>query len=197
MTEIVLIRHGETDSNVKGTYLGCTDVPLNETGLKQAALAKDKLKQIEFDLCFASPLIRAFNTAKIILEGRNLKIHTDDRLKERNFGVWDDLTFDEITQKYPEEHKNWMADVTNYEVEGGESFRGSYERITMFADFLVKKCKDKRILIVTHSGTIRKIFAYLTGMGIEGVWRFKVDNASINKIEINDEGYVSIAALNA
>lgn len=197
MTEIVLIRHGETDSNVKGTYLGWTDVPLNETGLMQAAIAKDKLKNDKFDLCIASPLCRAFNTASIILEGRDLKIQTDDRLKERNFGVWDDLTFDEISHKYPEEHKKWMVDITNYEVEGGESFRGSYDRIAEFVDSLVKTYKNKRILIVTHSGTIRKIFAYLIGLGIEGVWRFKVDNASINKIEINDEGYAFIAALNS
>lgn len=197
MTEIVLVRHGETESNVRGTYLGWTDVPLNETGMLQALAAREKLIDEDFDVCISSPLIRALNTAQIILKGRKLEIITDDRLKERNFGVWDDLTYDEIVNGYPLEHKKWLEDLNNYEVANGESFSGSYRRIVGFADYLADKYKDQKVLVVTHSGCIRKFLAYLTGMGIDGVWHFKVDNAKINRVEINDEGYAYIASLNA
>jgi alpha-ribazole phosphatase len=197
MTELVLIRHGETDSNVRGTYLGWVDSPLNENGISQAKTAGNKLKNEKFDACFSSPLVRAYKTAEIILEGKNLPVHTDDRLKERNFGIWDDLTFLEISQKYPEEHKKWLQDINNYEIEGGESFSHSYNRTVEFADFILKNFSGKRILIVTHTGCIRNIFAYLTGLGMNGIWRFKIDNATINRLEINDEGYAYIKALNA
>lgn len=197
MTELVLVRHGETDSNVRGTYLGWVDVPLNKNGINQAKIAGSKLKNEKFDLCFASPLKRAFKTAEIILEGQALPVQTDDRLKERNFGIWDDMTFLEISQKYPEEHKKWLQDINNYEIEGGESFGHSYYRNVEFTDLLIKEYQNKKILIVTHTGCIRNIFAYLTGLGMDGVWRFKIDNATINRLEINDEGYAYIKALNA
>jgi len=197
VTEIVLVRHGETDSNIRGTYLGWTDVPLNETGLSQAGIAREKLLNEDFDICISSPLKRALDTARIIVKGKELDILTDERLKERNFGVWDDLTYDEIVNSFPEEHKKWLEDLNNYEVKDGESFSGSYNRIVGFVDYLVMKHRGKKILVVTHSGCIRKFLAYLTGMGIDGVWHFKVDNAKINRIEINDEGYAYISSLNA
>lgn len=197
MTELVLVRHGETDSNVRGTYLGWVDVPLNKNGIRQAKTAGIKLNHEKFDICFASPLIRASETAEIILDGRDMPVHKDDRLKERNFGIWDDLTFLEISQKYPEEHKKWMQDVNNYEIEGGESFSHSYSRNVELIDSVLKEFCGKKILIVTHTGCIRNIFAYLTGLGINGVWRFKIDNATINRLEINDEGYAYIKSLNA
>jgi len=197
MTELVLIRHGETDSNVRGTYLGWVDAPLNNNGIEQARIAKKKLTNEKFDVCFASPLIRAFKTAEIILGGRDMAVLQDVRLKERNFGIWDDLTYSEIAEKYPDEHKKWMMDIDNYEIQDGESFSHSYSRVVDFVDDILKEHKGEKILIVTHTGCIRNVFAYLTGLGMEGVWRFKVENATINRLQINEEGYAYIKSLNA
>ena len=82
---IYIVRHGETNYNVEGRYAGRIDVPLNDNGIKQAYLIKEKLKDIKFDKVFSSPLKRAYETATIIC-GDKYNIIKDDRLIERSNG---------------------------------------------------------------------------------------------------------------
>jgi alpha-ribazole phosphatase len=197
MLELILVRHGETDSNKKGTYLGWTDAPLNETGLSQAHIAAEKLKDTRIDRIYASPLQRAMKTAEIINEFHSLQIAAAEELKERNFGSWDDLTHKDILCRYPAEYEAWTRDWIHYCMEGGESSIQAYERITCFIDEMVKTNDSGTFLIITHLGCIRKIVAYLLGMGIEGSWRFKLDNATVTKLMVNDEKYTYLTLLNA
>ncbi|RCX17559.1 alpha-ribazole phosphatase [Anaerobacterium chartisolvens] len=195
MLELILVRHGETDSNKKGTYLGWTDVELNERGLRQARGARDRLKGTRVDGIYCSPLKRASKTAEIINENFNVALKPSDALKERNFGIWDDLTYNEIISGFPEQHALWVEDHINYCVEGGESTIQAYRRITEFIDQLL--CHSQgTFIIVTHMGCVRKIISYLLGMKIEDSWRFSVDNCGISKIIINDEKYAYLTLLN-
>lgn len=199
MVELILVRHGETDSNSKGAYCGWTDVGLNEQGEKQAKNARDKLKDEKIDGVFSSPLKRAFRTAEIINENFGLEIKRVDALKERNFGVWEDLKYKEICEKHPEEVKLWEADWVNYCIKGGESAVQAFNRVNGFVGTLIesnKGAKLTKLLIVTHLGCIRSIVANLLGMGNEGCWRFKVDNAGITRLVVNDEGYAYLTMLN-
>lgn len=196
MLELILVRHGETDSNVKGTYLGWTDMELNEKGIKQAKMAKEKLKDTKIDAVFCSPLKRAKRTADIINENFGLDIIPCEGLKERNFGTWDDLTFKEISQKYPEECELYLKDWINYCIKDGESAMQAYQRIVRFIKDLIDRYNNDVILIVTHLGCIRNILTYTLGMGIEGSWHFRVDNAGITRIQINDEKYAYLSQLN-
>jgi alpha-ribazole phosphatase len=195
MLELIFVRHGETDSNKKGTYLGWTDVELNATGLLQAKMVSEKLKDAKFDYILSSPLKRVKATAEIINKYHNHEIIYEDRLKERNFGLWDDLTYNEITEEYPEECALWAKDWTNYIVPGGESSTQAYRRKVDFIDKLISEKSEGTILIVTHLGCIRKITAHLLGMGIEGSWRFRVDNCSITKIIVTEK-YPVLTLLN-
>ena len=197
MIELILVRHGETDSNVKGTYLGWTDVDLNEKGIQQAYRAKEKLKGYSIDAIYCSPLKRVVDTANIINQNFNMEIELSDDLKERNFGKWDDLTLREIMEKFKFEYDLWVNDWKNHCVTDGESAVMAYDRIKNFIDGLLKNKKDGTFLIVTHSGCIKKIISYLLGMGLDGTWRFDVDNAALCKLKINDEGYAYLTALNA
>jgi alpha-ribazole phosphatase len=196
MIELVLIRHGETDSNKTGTYLGMTDKELNQEGLKQAYLAKEKLKNYKFDAIFSSPLKRARKTSLILNENFGNEIKYSDYLKERNFGIWDDLTYEDILEKYPTQHELWKQDWINYCIERGESSLQAYDRVVCFIKDLTDNCISGSFLIVTHQGCIRMILSFLFGLGIEGSWRFKIDNCSLNKITINDEGYAYLTMLN-
>lgn len=196
MLELIIVRHGETDSNKLGTYLGWTDRELNAEGLRQAEKARERLKSEKIDRIIASPLGRAAKTAEVINQSHGLEIVYDEDLKEKNFGVWDDLTYAEITQKYPAEHEMWLKDQLNYCVEGGESTLESYQRITRFTDRLLSRYSEGTVLIVTHLGSIRKMVAYLLGMGIEGFWRFKFDNCSITRIQVTD-GYSFLVQSNS
>ncbi|MCR5501936.1 MAG: histidine phosphatase family protein [Lachnospiraceae bacterium] len=84
---LYVIRHGITDWNLKKKLQGQTDIPLNEEGRRMAKEAAAALRDIHFDLCYSSPLIRAKETAEILLRGRDIPILTDDRLKEMAFGI--------------------------------------------------------------------------------------------------------------
>lgn len=197
MLELILIRHGETNSNKKGTYLGWTDVELNEEGIKQAYIAKVKLSGQKFDAIYSSPLMRARKTAEIINENFGLDIIYADDLKERNFGIWDDLTYKEITEKYPSEYDVWKNDSVNYCMDGGESSIQAYYRIVKYIEDIVNRNLKGTFIIVTHLGCIRKIISYLLGMKMEDSWRFRVDNCTITRIVVNDEKYAYMTQLNA
>ena len=195
MLELILIRHGETDSNIRGSYLGWTDIELNETGLSQVRILKDRIKNTKIDRIFSSPLKRALQTAEIINESYRMDIVYTDGLKERNFGIWDDLTLEEMTQRYPSEYKAWISDWTKYSIKDGESAMEAYNRSAEFVRELVEKNTEGVFMLVTHLGTIRFLLAYLLELGIESSWHFRVDNASISKVEITD-GYSVLTRLN-
>lgn len=195
MLELIFIRHGETDGNIRQTYLGWTDTGLNENGIRQVQLLRDRLKDTKIDGIFSSPLKRTMETAKIINENYKLDIKYSEGLKERNFGVWDDLTLKEITDKYPLEYSQWTNDWIKYRIKDGESAQEAYDRSVTFIKAILKSGIEGSILCVTHLGTIRFILAYLLDLGIENSWRFRVGNASITRVEIK-EGYGVLTMLN-
>ncbi len=196
MAELILVRHGETDSNRKGAYLGWTDVELNETGIKQAYCVKEKLKGESIDAIYSSPLKRALKTAEIINENFKLEINIVDELKEHNFGGWENLTISEIKERFSEEYEMLTKDWINHPIAGGESAIQVYHRVKGFIDNLLSSNNSGKYLIVTHLGCIRYIIVHLLGMGIEGIWRFNVGNCGITRIKINREGYAYLTLLN-
>lgn len=194
--ELILVRHGETEGNRKGTYIGCTDISLNEEGLKQAALLRDKLKDEHIARILCSPLKRASETAEIINQAHYLDIEYSDSLIERNFGIWESLTWEEIKNKYPDEYELWNKDWKEYCIEGGESARAAYLRAVSFVESLIAQNSHEALLLVTHAGCIKAIVAHLLGLGLEGTWHLKIDNGRITRIVINDEGYAYLTLLN-
>ena len=195
MLELILIRHGETDSNIRGSYLGWTDIELNKTGIGQVRILRDRLKNTKIDKIYSSPLKRAMQTADIINENYGLDIVYTDGLKERNFGIWDDLTIEEMKQRYPSEYNAWIGDWIKYPIAKGESAIEAYNRSAQFVRDLIDRNNEGVFMLVTHLGTIRFLLAYLMDLGIESSWHFRVDNASITKVEIND-GYSVLTKLN-
>jgi alpha-ribazole phosphatase len=195
MLKLILVRHGETDSNKNATYCGFTDAPLNDNGAMQAQSAKEKLKAYAIDQIYASPLARTKKTAEIINESRGIDICYLDYLKERNFGKWEDLSFQQIKERYSEQYEQLEQDWINYVVPDGECALTFHERVTSFIQGLMDSCDNKTVLIITHLGCIRSMIAFLLGMKIEDMWRFKVDNGGITCIEIT-EGYAVLTLLN-
>ena len=110
---VYFIRHGETDFNLKGIIQGQLDIPLNETGIKQAYETKDKLTNLKIDIIFCSPLIRAKQTAEIINEKLNVPIVYDNRLKEFNAGDKQGIVAKTLT---PEEKEEFKIQITENKV---------------------------------------------------------------------------------
>ncbi|HRO65053.1 MAG TPA: class I tRNA ligase family protein, partial [Candidatus Dojkabacteria bacterium] len=149
---ISVLRHGETEYNKLGKFHGFTDIDLNDIGQKQAQNAIEKLNS-KYDVIITSPLKRARQTAEIVNEKLGLKIIENDLLKERNFGNLEGLTWEEFTNKHPEEASKNNMDFQP-ELEKGEKIEAVEKRIEEFIIWL-KTSGYKNPLVVTHAGIIR------------------------------------------
>lgn len=180
---IYLVRHGESEANVQKRYSGITDVDLSEKGKLQAAAAGKRLLTEKISNVYSSPLKRAGDTAKIICREINLdenKIITEDCLIEVNFGVFENLTWDEIILKYKEESEKWIYERHKYKFPDGESYDDIIKRTADFIDSV-----PDNSLIVTHFGAIQSILLYLGISDDNNLWDFKISNCDVMVLNHN------------
>jgi len=153
--KIYLVRHGEVPHNASHQY-NTKDEDLTDIGIKQALEVKEKIKDIDFDIIYSSPLIRAKNTAQIITDN-NSNIVFDDRLKERSCGSLSGQPL-EVTNRV--EYWNYYTDIQYGTSENIQQF---FKRVYDFLDEL--KTKDyKKVLIVGHSGISKAFNGYFEGI---------------------------------
>jgi len=151
---IYLIRHSETDWNIERRIQGHTDIPLNETGRTQAIGARSKLKDLNIDTIYCSPLSRALETAQILNQELNLEIVQDDRLKEWGHGIIEGRYIADITDKM------WHKMHAKPEYSGIEPIENVFLR-TKNLLCEIKDEKLKNVLLVSHAGCLR-MFLYAT-----------------------------------
>jgi len=125
-TTIYLIRHGETINSEPKRYTGHTDVPLSEKGIKQMEqvakyMNKSYMSHKTYNAVYCSDLIRAVKSAEIIARPHGLKPIIVPKLRERNFGIWEGMSFNEIKEKYPEEFDAWTGNPLKFSPMHGES----------------------------------------------------------------------------
>jgi broad specificity phosphatase PhoE len=147
-TILGLLRHGQTDWNVEGKLQGTSDIPLNETGQRQALAAAAAINPADWDLVLSSPLSRARATAQQIVESHALgQLAIDDRLLERAFGEAEGLSYLEWKTLYD----------PAVGVAGGENLEQLEIRANkMLAEF-AEEFSGKRVLAVSHGAFIRKL----------------------------------------
>ena len=178
--EIYVVRHGQTDYNIKQVFQGHIDIPLNETGKKQAQEIALRFKDIDIDMILVSPLQRTIQTAEYISQVTDIPITVEERIIERSFG----------DMEGHQNRENWnikmMLDYNkNYNIENIEPIQSLFKRIYNFLDEITEKYKDKNVLLVTHGGTCRAINAYFNGIGENG----HVQSAKIKNCEIREYEY--------
>lgn len=176
------VRHGETDENVKKTYYGATDVSLNIRGIEQCLKLQHKLKDVKFDKIYCSERLRARETAEMVAGESKESIVYDERINELNFGVFEGKTYEEIKSLYPEECKEWEQQWKEFCPKGGESYLMFYHRIKNFMEE-IKELSAENVLIVTHGGVIRSVYAYILNEDLDLYWKFSSRNADISIIK--------------
>lgn len=158
--KLYLIRHGETDLNKKRAFYGSLDVPINETGIKQATELKEKMAKKSVDTVITSGLKRAQMTRDIIFPDMVKIIETN--FNEKGFGLWEGLIADEIEVSFPKEWQAWLDAPFEYIPPGAESFLTFKNRvIAAFEDILEEYKQEDSIVIVSHLGVIRVLITYL------------------------------------
>lgn len=162
---IYVVRHGETNANVDGYLQGWTNDPLNENGRKLAEITGQGMRGIKFDYCISSPLVRARETAEIILKesGNDIPIQFDNRIKEINMGDWERKKFRPGEREVDEEQMRlFFTDPFAFAgYPSGESMYQVCERTQEFLKELVKKDDGKTYLITTHGFALRAMLNYL------------------------------------
>ncbi len=155
---LTVVRHGQTEWNAARRLQGSTDIPLNETGRRQAEETASLLAGERFDRAFSSPLLRAFETGAAILRGRDLTLVPDERLRERGYGCW------EGRPKDAEVYAGLWAYGKNESSGQVEPVRSCFARVYSFLDEIVKRYPEERILLTTHAGVAKVIRCYVLGM---------------------------------
>lgn len=181
---LYIMRHGRTDWNEIHKLQGRTDVPLNSHGRQMAEKAREEYADVHFDICFSSPLIRAKETAEIVLRGRNVPIITDERLLEMSFGVCEgkENVFDDPENPI----RTLFLEPEKYvtPVEGGESFEQLFARTGEFLREVVKPLLEqgKDILIVGHGAMNSSIVCQVRGIPTEKFWSAGIENCKLMKL---------------
>lgn len=193
-----MIRHGETALNAKGCYYGRTDAVLSEKGISQARYLKEILKEISFDYIVASPLVRAYNTAQIVMEEREQEIFGDRRLMEQDFGIFEGMTYKEIQNTYPKELDAWNEEFSTYRIPKGESFADVRSRAEDFLRDIPsgRESKGEKMLIAAHKGTLGHLLAAMLKLPLDGYWNFVFEQGCYSVVDLED-GYAIIRKLNA
>ncbi len=197
--KVYLIRHGESVANVQRIMSGKLDVALTEKGFEQARQAAEKLRDVEFAAIYSSDLQRAADTAAEIARGRSVSHSRTEKLRERDFGSWEGIKFDDIEKLYPQQWKEFLEKGYNYDIPGGESVEYLYGRVVGEYENILSNYdtdSDVSVCIVAHGCVLMALFSYLVYGNKDGYSRFRFDNAKINMVEIMD-GYTVVRTLNA
>jgi len=187
MTKIYIARHGETEWNRDGKLQGWKDAPLTEKGKKQAEALRERLEEVEFDAVYCSPLGRTLKTAEIALDGKDISVMKDERLKEINMGKWEGTKGEEIKKRFPELYFDFWERPHAYNPISGESFHDLKERVVSFIEEVLEKHGDENILIVSHGCASKVMMSYFEGRSLKDIWEQpKLEEACLNLVKIED-----------
>jgi len=180
---LLLARHGRVvEAHARG-FLGRTDAPLGADGRAQAGALAARVRALAPDLCVASPLRRAVETAALAAPGLEPQIDPD--LREIDFGEWEGRTFPEIRASHPAKVDRWAAWEADFAFPGGESLADFLTRVRRAAERLAAE-PHGTVLAVTHGGVIRALVCRLLGLPPRSYVAFDVRLASLTTIKLFD-----------
>lgn len=196
-TTLILVRHGETDSNIRGLLHGQTDVPLTARGLAQARLVAARLG-LEPDIAalYASPLQRAWRTAELIGAAIGRAPVAVPGLMEIDFGLVEGLTYEEALARHPElrlAERN-AAEDDDLQWPRGESRNGFHRRVSATLRDLLAQHDGEKIVVAAHGGVISRGLTDLLGEAGASWRRYQVANCAVTQL-VWRAGAVEIACL--
>lgn len=186
-TELVVIRHGETDWNRQGRFQGHRESELNDLGKEQVARLAACLSGQPVQALYSSDLLRARQTAAAIAASCGLPVRVDSRLREWDLGVLAGLTRDVAQREHPQDYAIYRDGLVDSVVADGESVRQRHERIIAAMQAIAAAHAGQRVVVVTHGGPLGDCYRRATAMPLEARKNFQLYNASINRFAVDDE----------
>ena len=176
---IFLLRHGRIEKGEKRRYIGQTDYPLSQSGRSQMEALSERLRCVRFDRIVSSVLERARDSAGIMARGRSVGVEAFPELNEVNLGLWEDRTFDEIREQYPEEYERRGLHLADHRPSGGESFYDLQKRVLPVYEDIANNTAGN-VLVVVHAGVIRVVLCHVLGVALGNLFAFQADYAAFS-----------------
>lgn len=185
--EIYLVRHGKIEWQNEKAYIGQTELPLSEEGIRQSAKLKDYFAEIPLYKAYTSPLSRCVDTLDIILDGREIPIIRVDAFKEINMGDWEGRTFSEIKGIYPDAYEKRGLEIDQFAPPKGESFIELQQRVMPAFKKIIRDETSDPILILGHSGVNRVILSAILGFDLKDILKLSLPYASVKRLTYDQE----------
>ena len=200
---LLLLRHGQVPQVSPRRFLGQRDVPLDETGERQAAAMGRALGTVRIDRAWCSDLRRAVRTAGLVLDGRDLSAEPTSLLREIRIGAWEGLSAEELQSRSPGAYEERGRNIADYRTEGGESFRDVQRRGLRFLDLLASgEAAPERepaegppvVLAVAHAGLNRGVLCAALEKPLEELFDVGQDYCALNVLDLVEGRWVVRAA---
>lgn len=192
MTELILIRHGETDWNRELRFQGHIDAPLNATGQIQAARLAARLADETIDHLVCSDLLRtrqtAAPTARQFAPTLPAGPELDAALREQHFGIYEGLTAADAQREHAEAWTAWSQFHPDYALPGGESAVQFHARTVGALRRIAAAHAGRTVAVVTHGGVLDMVWRTAHGLGLHGPRRSQIPNAGYNRVRFADPG---------
>ena len=192
VTRLILIRHGETAWNRATRIQGHTDIPLSPLGLAQAQRLAEALADEPLAAIYSSDLSRARQTAEAVAGSQGLAIHFDAGLRERAFGRFEGLSWEEIDRGYPEDAARWRRREPDFAVGGGESLTVFSARCVAAARRAAVAHPGQSIAVVAHGGVLDCLYRAATQSALDAPRSWQLGNATINRLLATAEGFTLV-----
>jgi probable phosphoglycerate mutase len=189
MTDIILIRHGETDWNRVRRLQGHWDIALNELGHRQASALARALSSEKPTAIYASDLQRARDTAQAVADRHQITVSIDARLRERCYGAFEGLLYDDIDGHFPQAFAQWQARELHARFPAGErqaeTLHEFSARAVAVVTELAQRHDNEKIIIVSHGGVLDCVYRAAYGMDLLVERQFDMKHAAINRLHWN------------
>lgn len=205
-TTLVLVRHGVTDHTTGRRFSGGlagSDPGLSEEGRQQARSVGEWLlpSADRIDAVVTSPVRRTRETAEILAAMLGREVTTEPGFAEMEFGAWDGLTFDEVTERHREDLEAWLGSVDVVPGGTGESLRAVEERVLAARDRCLAEHVGRTVVVVSHVTPIKTMLAHTLEAPLQAMYRMELAPASVSVIvhwpEAEHPAWASVRLLNA
>jgi broad specificity phosphatase PhoE len=189
MTTLYLVRHGQTAWNREEVFRGRADIPLNETGRKEALLTGQYLERVKVDSLYSSPLSRAVETAEAIARYQGKEVQISQGLIDIDFGRWQGVSHEEVKERYGDLYRQWNDTPHLVRFPRGESLEDVRERALRVIDEIVRDHADETLLMVSHRVVNKTMLCGLLGLDNSHFWQIGQDTGCINILEFG-KGFI-------
>ena len=190
-TEIILIRHGETEWNSQLRMQGHSNSALSAVGRGQIQALGEWMKNVSFEHIYSSDSLRARQTAEAITQYSGDTLQFDQRIREKNLGVFEGLTSIEARERHPEIYRLFKTGGANYVIDEGESTQQVLVRALEFIEEIRLRHPEQRVVMVTHGGVVRVLMKHTLGLSLDAPTSFLIKNTGIFRLVWNEKWLVS------